>query len=329
QTPQRDGVHGKVACPHFVITVTGNSQIVGNRIIQTGNALAEPISLDTLFALAQSSNQNNLIPAQFLVNGVLTLRNQDILTLSTGSYLVAGIDISGQASLKIDGAVDFFSQGAITINGGAMVNTQAQSGTFLVVSDSSHAVTINGSVQAGLTLYAPRAALMLAGGARIGGYLFAKEVKATGNSLAVQAGVIPTPTQTASGDTPGNQDSDKSNGRKKAGIGDLALGPDPSFAEREIYAFPNPARAGANPTIHVEVGVAEEVKINVYDMAGDLVHEAVLNNAPGVIVRGDAAAQYAYEQAVYSLPTGVYLYTIHARSNGQSIKKVGRLAVVM
>ena len=170
--------------------------------------------------------------------------------------------------------------------------------------------------------------MTLAGGAKVGGYLLAKDIKVAGNSLAVQAGAIPLPTQTVVSDTPSNQDSGKSNGRKKAGIGDLALGPDPSFAEHDIYAFPNPARAGANPTIHVEVGVAEEVKINVYDMAGDLVHEASMNGAPAVIARGGATAQYAYEQAVHSLPTGVYLYTIHARLNGQSIKKVGRLAVV-
>ena len=294
----------------------------------------EPIDLALLLSQVQAISQTSQIPQQFIANGVLTLNNDQILVLSTGSYLLSGMDISGQAVLKTDGPVNLLIQGAISINGQAQVNAQGKSGNLFIASDSGQPSIINAGASTVMILYAPRSELTLAGSAKVGGYLWAKSVKAAGTSLTIQAGDnVPAVTQVVSSSAtePGGYANDPGNNgkRKSAGLNDLTLGPDPSFAERDIYAFPNPARAGSDPIIHVEVGVAEQVDINVYDMAGDLVSQRTLSGAPGVVARGGQGAQYAYEQTIDGhLPTGVYLYTIHAKFNGQSIKKVGRFAVV-
>src|SRR5205085_2279881 len=55
-----------------------------------------------------------------------------------------------------------------------------------------------------------------------------------------------------------------------------AAGPDPSFAFREVFVFPNPAKGGAVPTIHIEVGVVDRVTVKIYNVAGqELLEDAI------------------------------------------------------
>ncbi|HAH08445.1 MAG TPA: hypothetical protein DCM05_18290 [Elusimicrobia bacterium] len=104
-----------------------------------------------------------------------------------------------------------------------------------------------------------------------------------------------------------------------------AADPEAAFVFRELYVFPNPARAGAKPTIHLAVGKADQVIIRIYNVAGQQVHEASLDGAPQVI-----DIQYAYEYAWDGrIPSGVYFYTVEAKKSGQgSIRRTGKMAVV-
>lgn len=104
---------------------------------------------------------------------------------------------------------------------------------------------------------------------------------------------------------------------------------DPTFVLRDVYAFPNPARAGAKPVIHVAVGVADRVNIRVYDIAGREVHRATLDHPPAIIDDG-TGYKYAYEHVWEGrIASGVYLYTIEAKRTGHpDIRKTGKLAVV-
>lgn len=105
-------------------------------------------------------------------------------------------------------------------------------------------------------------------------------------------------------------------------------GPDPSFRLGEIYVFPNPAKAGARPTFHVEVGISDNVKLKIYNVAGELAHDAVLTGLPQAIDDGNGTA-YAYEYVWDGrIPSGVYYYTMEASKGVDKLRKAGKLAVI-
>ncbi|MFH0946891.1 MAG: T9SS type A sorting domain-containing protein [Planctomycetota bacterium] len=107
-----------------------------------------------------------------------------------------------------------------------------------------------------------------------------------------------------------------------------AASADPSFVLRDVYVYPNPAVGGAKPVIHVAVGVADKVSIKIFNIAGQQVHEASLDNQPAVIDDGKGP-NYAYEYIWDGhIPSGVYLYTIDAEKGGQHIRKAGKFAVI-
>ena len=107
------------------------------------------------------------------------------------------------------------------------------------------------------------------------------------------------------------------------------LAADPSFLFRDLYVFPNPARAGAVPTIHLAVGVADRVILRIYDVSGQEVHKTTLFDQPSIINDG-TGDKYAYEYAwVGRIASGIYLYVIEAEKQGfGTIRKTGKFGVV-
>lgn len=100
------------------------------------------------------------------------------------------------------------------------------------------------------------------------------------------------------------------------------------FTLGEVYVFPNPARAGAKPTFHIEVGIADTVHIQIYTISGEPAHETTRIGAPQTINDGQGP-QYAYEYAWDGyIPSGVYLYVLTAKRGGARIKKTGKFVVV-
>jgi len=103
-------------------------------------------------------------------------------------------------------------------------------------------------------------------------------------------------------------------------------GPDPTFKLGEVYSFPNPAKRGKCPTIHIESGIADRVEINIYDIAGELVHSSEITDKPEII---NGKYAYEYRWNVSNVASGVYIYLIRARKSGEKeIKVVKRLAIV-
>ena len=100
------------------------------------------------------------------------------------------------------------------------------------------------------------------------------------------------------------------------------------FTLGEVYVFPNPARAGAIPTFHIEVGIADTVHIQIYTISGEPAHETTLVGTPQTINDGQGP-QYAYEYAWNGhIPSGIYLYVLTAKKGGARIKKTGKFVVV-
>ncbi|HBB67599.1 MAG TPA: hypothetical protein DCZ93_09955 [Elusimicrobia bacterium] len=107
-----------------------------------------------------------------------------------------------------------------------------------------------------------------------------------------------------------------------------AAGPSSAFALGEVYVYPNPAKGGQVPTFHIEIGIADNVKINVYAVSGDLVHSYTIAGNPATVDDGQGA-QYAYEYAWRGhIPSGIYYFAIEAAKDGKKLKKTGKFAVI-
>jgi len=99
---------------------------------------------------------------------------------------------------------------------------------------------------------------------------------------------------------------------------------DPTFKLGEVYVYPNPAKGGKVPIFHIEVGVADTVKIRIYTVSGQLAHDTTLAGMPRVI-----GSVYAYEYAWEGrIASGVYYYTVEASNGGRKIKTRGKFAVI-
>ncbi len=96
------------------------------------------------------------------------------------------------------------------------------------------------------------------------------------------------------------------------------------FKLGEVYVYPNPAKGGKVPVFHVEVGVADSVKIKVFTVSGQAVHEHTITGSPAAI-GGVYAYEYAWDGHIAS---GVYYYTMEAEKAGRKLKKAGKFAVV-
>ena len=107
------------------------------------------------------------------------------------------------------------------------------------------------------------------------------------------------------------------------------LGADPIFRLGEVYAYPNPAKGGKIPKIHVEAGISDGLEIRIYGVSGNLVHQANIAGPPAIIDDGQGP-EYAYEYVWEGyIPSGVYIYVVEARKQGAgSLKKASKLAVI-
>ncbi|MBI5574460.1 MAG: lamin tail domain-containing protein, partial [Elusimicrobia bacterium] len=101
---------------------------------------------------------------------------------------------------------------------------------------------------------------------------------------------------------------------------------DPAFVKGEIYSFPNPAKRGKCPTLHIECGVADKVEIRIYNIAAELVDSTELYGTPQTIRNKYA---YEYNWDISDIASGVYIYVIRAKKSGYGdIKATGKAAII-
>ncbi|MBI4676746.1 MAG: hypothetical protein HY748_04115 [Elusimicrobia bacterium] len=306
----------------YSVTLKGQATVSGNIIQGASPLVAESIDLALIEQLAQASSSNILIPESFLKNGALSISGQKTLTLSTGVYVVEGLEINGGASLRTQGPVSLLVRGPVKVEGGGALNADGRASQFVVFSNGSQGAFFGGGARVLGLFYAPHAALLIAGNSQIGGHLFGKTVALSGTSNIVQSGET-LPQLVASS---GGKDKKLSLARTAM----AGLGPDPAFRYHDHYAFPNPSR-GTNPTIRVQVGMADSVQVQIYDAAGSMVHNdffgvpRVLDDSNG---KGD---QYTYDYVwnVGRMGSGVYIYVITATKAGEKpIRKTGKAGVI-
>jgi hypothetical protein len=304
------------------ITATGSAQITGQRVAGAATLVPEPLSMPVFVEIASNTNSNALIPAKYLQGGKLTLTSKAELILSTGVYYFSGIDLKGGSSVVLNGKVDILVAGEVSIAGGSAFNAAGPSSRLNLFVSTASTLGFAGGGSLAAYVYAPYAELKLTGNALLGGHYFVRNAFISGNGNIVQAGeALPAAVPATGG-----------GGKKVSALGggtySVLAGPDPEFKSGEVYVYPNPAKGGQVPTLHIECGIADSVNIKIYTVSGREAHSAVITSLPVALDDGNGLS-YAYEYAWRShIPSGVYYYAIEAEKAGKKIKKTGKFAVV-
>ncbi len=299
------------------ITLSGaKAQITGRQVNGVTPLTAEPILLAAVSTAAAGG-----VPAEYLADGKFLVSSKTELTLSTGIYYFKGMELSGGCNVRVNGKVDILVEGDVLISGGSSLNaTGAASGLHLFVKGSS--VTFTGGGNLAAVVYAPYSHLKLAGNALLGGHYFVKTAAVSGTGNLVQSGESLPAAAPASG-----------GGKKVSALGagssySVLAGPDPEFKLGEVYVYPNPAKGGQAPTIHLECGIADSVSIKIYTVSGREAHTYAITSAPVALDDGNGLS-YAYEYTWNGhIPSGVYYYFLEAERAGKKLKKTGKFAVV-
>ena len=84
----------------------------------------------------------------------------------------------------------------------------------------------------------------------------------------------------------------------------------------------NPAIGGTNPTIHIKTGLADLIKVRVFNEIGIEVHTATLAQFK---IMGNALA---YEHPIPGLPSGAYIYVVEATKNGHTLRDKGKVVII-
>ena len=107
----------------------------------------------------------------------------------------------------------------------------------------------------------------------------------------------------------------------------MAVIPDDGFIIGEIYSYPNPAKNGKLPVIHIECGLADRIIITIYNIAGEQVHDAEISGSDWNII--DDKYSYEYEWNIKEIARGIHIFSVRAVKSGEKdIIKVNKLAVI-
>ena len=107
-----------------------------------------------------------------------------------------------------------------------------------------------------------------------------------------------------------------------------SFGPDPTFKLNEAYAYPNPAKNGYKPTIHIACGIADSVEIKIYNIAAELIHTQQVAGSDWKIIDNKIYA-YEYQWDISGIASGVYIYYIDAQKSGENpIKVIKKCAII-
>jgi len=104
-----------------------------------------------------------------------------------------------------------------------------------------------------------------------------------------------------------------------------------AFGLRDVYAFPNPARNNRSVTIRSQVGLADQVDVNIYDIAGRVMRSGNISSWQILDDGNGKGPQFTYDYVwdTGGIGSGVYIYSITARKAGSSpIRKTGKVGVI-
>jgi hypothetical protein len=203
----KSSVTGEVTA--LTVSLTGKSAVSG-AVTQAGGTLPQSgYDLAAARAWAQAHDNSAANPAEFLKQGVLTLRKGQSLTLPAGDYYLRGLRLRGRSILALAGTVNIFLDGPLTLRAGSRFNDEGQASDLWIVSADSgsgaheesdgdddidedeeragshgagHAVCLSGKTRAAFQLYAPLSGVALSGKGQFAGRLLGKAVALSGKA---------------------------------------------------------------------------------------------------------------------------------------------------
>lgn len=119
--------------------------------------------------------------------GVLTVSGGGTATLTNGTYCFSSVNISGGATLTVNGAVNIYLTNVSSFSGGSLVNTTADAANLTIYSSFASAggpsgVELSGGSDAYMTVYAPSTRVTLSGTSDFYGSIVANIVEVSGGS---------------------------------------------------------------------------------------------------------------------------------------------------
>ncbi|OGS22805.1 MAG: hypothetical protein A2252_10795 [Elusimicrobia bacterium RIFOXYA2_FULL_39_19] len=334
------GITGDIYCE--TIAIKGNPLVTGATYQNVGPIITNPVDLTPIVDSVSQFNNNNTIP---LLNnnksavdkkGVLVLKSKEVLALTTGLYYLNGMELSAESKLEITGKVEILCTGKIVLSANAQLNynNNPYNLTIYVSSwginiweednkksktkEEKTEIKLSGNALINALVYAPYSEARLSGESGFTGSIFCKNADITGNARvydSVKEEVVEVAENTTQEDTKGN--------KKALSIKVL----DATFRLRDIYAYPNPAKNGANSIIHIECGIADNVEIKIYNIAGEKIAQQQIDASNPQIINNTYC--YEYTLNANTVASGVYIYYILAEKSGeQPIKVIKKLAVI-
>ena len=299
------------------VKVTGKAEVKGEEKEESLSLPEEPLDVRILSSLVKDSNDNDMIPLTELgrelpdPDGVLMLEDDDVLYLSTGTYYLTGLYIKDSATLETEGPVGILIDGVMEITGQGSITSSGIPWNLLVISSTDTVVQISGQGRYEGLIYAPHAEVQVSGnGMVMTGNIFSKEAHIAGQAQVIAPErETQLPVRSARRDTPKNSPDH-----------------DSDFYLRAYSIYPNPAKRGASPTIHLECGIADQIKIRIYNIAGELVYDKTITGSP--LTKSD---RYVYEHSwdVTNIASGIYISVIDAHKQGEDpIREIKKLAVI-
>ena len=115
-------------------------------------------------------------------NGQLRLSGQNRLTMPAGNYWFEnGVAISGQTEVTLEGPVKIYTAGTVSISGTTSTNDGSPY-PFEIISVSDDKVSLSGTSEAELHIYAPLSEVTLSGTTDFDGTILGYDVKLTGTA---------------------------------------------------------------------------------------------------------------------------------------------------
>ncbi len=155
--------------PNSSVTTTGNAQVTG---------LKDPAASTTDYPAATiPSNAANL--------GNVDLHGNATQTISSGTYYLGDLSISGNAGLIVDpssGPVTIYVTGSLSIAGNGITNLGGAPGQLSIVQIGNGGASFSGNASFAGTVYAPNSAVSLNGNGTLFGALVGASVSVHGNS---------------------------------------------------------------------------------------------------------------------------------------------------
>ena len=180
------------------ITLNGGATINGNALAGQGmtvNAspsavsgtignLAQPLSFPNVsFGNAASSNDDASIPSTYLsASKDLSLSGGANLTLSSGTYYLHSLSLTGGSTLQFSGPVNMYVNGNVTLSGGSVSTSNNVPANFRLYVGASGSITVSGGATLYADIYAPQCPFTISGGGSLAGRVVAQSVTESGNS---------------------------------------------------------------------------------------------------------------------------------------------------